>query len=936
MLTRFHSTVLFLAVLFFGPLENPIFAASNPVSLGARAAVAVAAALPTSAPPEIAGRIRLLAASLEGSRLKLNFSREVLELGLGSGAFEAFAHEIDEAASAVLETELRTFDLYFLIDGVPLERLFESKENVSVPSVARDAVLLPAPPVRSAQALSGRRVAISPGHGYYFTGSIWGLQRPFLQGIVEDFVNHDFVTILNNLLVADGADVRPTRNLDRNAGNGESGFPKWQEAARYHVKALGADPSVWNESGFTHLEQDIRCRPRYANAIEAELLVSIHNNGGGGTGTETLYDTGNAFAAQNKRLADVLHASVMNAIRRDYNPTWRDRLVKGFNGSYGENRLATRPAVILEIAFMDMPTPDNAALQDERFKRIVATAIRDGIAEYLGGSTAPAAPAALIASGETAAISLAWTDTTANETGFRIERKAGAAMTWTTLGTVAANVTTYRDTAVTAGVSYIYRVQSFNAAGPSVLFTNEVTTTTLAAPPALRLASVTPTTNQIRNWGEVAEFTLAVTDAGGRPVSGATLVVNDGLRNSLSEETSVTADATGIVTFRASVPTGLSNGAYPITFQATLAGFAASPVVTRSVEVARAGFSGAGVPTIALQPPSKRVVVGRELSLAVAAIGASPLSYQWRFTGVDIVGATGATLLVSSARPTDAGGYSVVVTNALGSVTSVAAEIAVDPAAWLSSVSLRTTLAAAQTVTVGFVVNGGSKDLLVRAAGPALASFGLSAFMADPRMELFREGVKVADNNDWPVAFAPVFSGLGAFPFPAASRDAALLRPVRGLHTVEVTGTTGGTVLAEVYDAGSGSAARLIGLSARNRVGTGDDVLIAGFYLSGTGTRRVLIRGIGPALGLPPFNLPGVLANPTIEVRDGSGRIAENDDWSPALAAVFSQVGAFPLTPGSRDAAVVVTLSAGISYTVQVSGVGGGVGEGIVEIYEVP
>ncbi|MCX6932812.1 MAG: N-acetylmuramoyl-L-alanine amidase [Verrucomicrobia bacterium] len=879
-------------------MENPIFAASNPVSLGARAAAAVAAALPTSAPPEIAGRIRLLAASLEGSRLKLNFSREVLELGLGSGAFEAFAHEIDEAASAVLETELRTFDLYFLIDGVPLERLFESKENVSVPSVARDAVLLPAPPVHSAQALSGRRVAISPGHGYYFTGSIWGLQRPFLQGIVEDFVNHDFVTILNNLLVADGADVRPTRNLDRNAGNGESGFPKWQEAARYHVKALGADPSVWNESGFTHLEQDIRCRPRYANAIEAELLVSIHNNGGGGTGTETLYDTGNAFAAQNKRLADVLHASVMNAIRRDYNPTWRDRLVKGFNGSYGENRLATRPAVILEIAFMDMPTPDNAALQDERFKRIVATAIRDGIAEYLGGSTAPAAPAALIASGETAAISLAWTDTTANETGFRIERKAGAAMTWTTLGTVAANVTTYRDTAVTAGVSYIYRVQSFNAAGPSVLFTNEVTTTTLAAPPALRLASVTPTTNQIRNWGEVAEFTLAVTDAGGRPVSGATLVVNDGLRNSLIEETSVTADATGIVTFRASVPTGLSNGAYPITFQATLAGFTASPVV--------------------------------------AAIGASPLSYQWRFNGVDIVGATGATVLVSSARPTDAGGYSVVVTNALGSVTSVAAEIAVDPAAWLSSVSLRTTLAAAQTLTVGFVVNGGSKDLLVRAAGPALASFGLSAFMADPRMELFREGVKVADNNDWPAAFAPVFSRLGAFPFPAASRDSALLRPVLGAHTVEVTGTTGGTVLAEVYDAGSGSAARLIGLAARNRVGTGDDVLIAGFYLSGTGTRRVLIRGIGPALGLPPFNLPGVLANPTIEVRDGSGRIAENDDWSPALAAVFSQVGAFPLTPGSRDAAVVVTLSAGISYTVQVSGVGGGVGEGIVEIYEVP
>jgi N-acetylmuramoyl-L-alanine amidase len=933
MLTRFHSTVLFLVVIFFGPLENPMFAASNPVSLGARAAAAVAVALPTSAPPEIAGRIRLLAASLEGSRLKLNFSREVLELGLGSGAFEAFAHEIDEAASAVLETELRTFDLYILIDGVPLERLFESKENVSVPPVARDAVLLPAPPVRSAQALSGRRVAISPGHGYYFTGSIWGLQRPFLQGIVEDFVNHDFVTILNNLLVADGADVRSTRNLDRNAGNGESGFPKWQEAARYHVKALGADPSVWNESGFTHLEQDIRCRPRYANAIEAELLVSIHNNGGGGTGTETLYDTGNAFAAQNKRLADVLHASVMNAIRRDYNPTWRDRLVKGFNGSYGENRLATRPAVILEIAFMDMPMPDNAALQDERFKRLVATAIRDGIAEYLGDWTAPAA---LVASGEAAAIELSWTDTTASETGFRIERKAGAATSWTNLATVAANVASYRDTTVVSGVSYLYRVQAVSAAAPVALYTNEATASTTAAPPALRLASVTPTVTPVRNWDDTLEFMIAVTDGADRPVSGVTLRVSDGLRNTVIEQTSVTADAAGIVSFRTRVPIGQGNGVYPFTFQATLAGFSASPVVTRSVEVARAASTGVGVPAITSQPPGKRVVMGSELSLRVTATGAAPLAYQWRLNGVALAGATGATLVIPAAKVTDAGDYTVVITNALGAATSVAAEVAVDPAAWLSSVSLRTTLAVGQTVTMGFVVNGGSKDLLVRAAGPALAAFGLPAFMADPRMELFRDGVKVADNNDWPAVFGPVFSGLGAFPFPAASRDSALLRPVRGAHTVEVTGTAGGTVLAEVYDAGSGSAARLIGLAARNRVGTGSDVLIAGFYLSGTGTRRVLIRGIGPALALPPFNLPGVLANPRIEVRDGAGKIAENDDWNPTLAAVFAQVGAFPLTPGSRDAAVVVTLTAGISYTVQVAGADGGVGEGIVEIYELP
>ena len=88
----------------------------------------------------------MLAASLEGSRLNLNFSREVLELGLGSGAFEAFAHEIDEAASAVLETELWTFDLYFLIDGVPLERLFESPgARLRKQVLVRHLVIRPAP-----------------------------------------------------------------------------------------------------------------------------------------------------------------------------------------------------------------------------------------------------------------------------------------------------------------------------------------------------------------------------------------------------------------------------------------------------------------------------------------------------------------------------------------------------------------------------------------------------------------------------------------------------------------------------------------------------------------------------------------------------------------------------------------------------------------------
>ena len=133
--------------------------------------------------------------------------------------------------------------------------------------------------------------------------------------------------------------------MDKGAGNGESGNPKWQEAARYHIKSLGVPASVW-DSSTTDLNDDIRSRPLYANWVDgngqaAEILVSIHNNGGGGTGTETLYDTGNGFGADSKRLADAVHGRIIAAIRAQYNPNWPDRRVQAVATSGQEERLIT-------------------------------------------------------------------------------------------------------------------------------------------------------------------------------------------------------------------------------------------------------------------------------------------------------------------------------------------------------------------------------------------------------------------------------------------------------------------------------------------------------------------------------------------------------------------------------------------------------------------
>ena len=110
-------------------------------------------------------------------------------------------------------------------------------------------------------------------------------------------------------------------------------------------------------------------------------------------------------------------------------------------------------------------------------------------------------------------------------------------------------------------------------------------------------------------------------------------------------------------------------------------------------------------------------------------------------------------------------------------------------------------------------------------------------------------------------------------------------------------------------------------------------ILIAGFNIAGTGQKRLLIRAIGPQL--TSFGVTGVLADPRLEIYSGSTKIGENDNWTADLATTFSSVGAFALTANSRDAALVTVLEPG-SYTVQVSGVGGGTGEGLIEIYELP
>lgn len=323
----------------------------------------------------------------------LNFTQQILNYDMGSELESVLQHILSKAGD--VELDWSNVNYKVLVDGTPIREIVAPFVDriISDAKAAGDKSPVQAQQSRGtakASSLSGKRIVISPGHGWVWGESsrAWRLQRGTFQGIVEDFVNAEMVMYLNEELKSTGAKITPTRNLSKSAGNGETGHPKWEEGAKYHISSQGAPSSVVN-TGASDEAKDITSRPLYANYVGADMIVSLHNNGGKGTGTETWYDNSNGQQTESKKLATIVHNKVIKAIREQFDPNWKDRSLKSCSECKGENRFATRPAILLEIAFMDTPTPDNAALRNEKFKKLVAVAIRQGIEEYYAG-TAPA------------------------------------------------------------------------------------------------------------------------------------------------------------------------------------------------------------------------------------------------------------------------------------------------------------------------------------------------------------------------------------------------------------------------------------------------------------------------------------------------------------------------------------------------------------------
>ena len=238
----------------------------------------------------------------------------------------------------------------------------------------------------------------------------------------------------------------------------------------------------------------------------------------------------------------------------------------------------------------------------------------------------------------------------------------------------------------------------------------------------------------------------------------------------------------------------------------------------------------------------------------------------------------------------------------------------------------------------GFIITGTApKHVLLRAIGPSLTQFGVPDALADPVLELHGPGsfATIIDDNwmDDPVQKAAIIAtGIPPTNNLESAIDATL-NP--GTYTAIVRGknNTSGVALVEVYDLSQAVLAKLANISTRAFVGTGDNIVIAGFILGNhSGDDRIVVRGIGPSL--TAFGVPNALANPTLELRDSNGAlISSNNDWqdNPAQAAELIAAGLAPTN--HLESGIAATLPPGL-YTALLAGLNNGTGVGLVEVYD--
>ena len=256
------------------------------------------------------------------------------------------------------------------------------------------------------------------------------------------------------------------------------------------------------------------------------------------------------------------------------------------------------------------------------------------------------------------------------------------------------------------------------------------------------------------------------------------------------------------------------------------------------------------------------------------------------------------------------------------------------------NISTRLPAGTGQNVLIGgFIIQGSTpKRVMVRAVGPSLP---LSGTLQNPFLELHDQtGALIAINDNWRdtqmigvIDANQEMSIIATALAPSNDAESALIAYLQpGTYTTVVSGVsdTSGIAIVEAYDLDPIQDSTLANISTRGFVQTENDVMIGGFIMGGgTGTTRVVVRGIGPSLGA--LGIANPLIDPMLELYDLNGTLIDsNDSWRSNQAAI-QPTGLQPSL--DAEAALLLSNPAPGPYTAILKGKNGGTGVGVVEAY---
>ena len=297
-------------------------------------------------------------------------------------------------------------------------------------------------------------------------------------------------------------------------------------------------------------------------------------------------------------------------------------------------------------------------------------------------------------------------------------------------------------------------------------------------------------------------------------------------------------------------------------------------------------FGGANGPAvIALDSYYREVRAGDTLTVNVSATGSAQLTYSINSSSGSATGLTGPTVVFPPSTTQTSGAFSVMAVNSVSASIAQTLFVRVIPSAPVITAQP----AALQTNS------GRPITLAVTAVGTNSFSFTYL---------WFKNGsvITSATGSTYSIAKSTVND--------------------TGDYTVVIRNSLGFTTSQTVH-VGVDETARIVNLATRGTTTSSASPLIVGFVVQGLGTKRVMLRAVGPSL--EQFSVPGFLIDPMLRVYNGSGvLIYTNDNWNqsndvPGIASSPQRLGAFALNDGSKDAAGILTLTSG-AYTAVITG----------------